>query len=1392
MGKFTKRFILFVFLGFAFSLHAQTLTNQQQQTVNTLFANKTEVCFKFNITSRAEINTLTRIISIDDVKNNVVYAYANQGEFTKFLLLNYSYTILPNPNTLQKVKMQKTSSLKGMQLDSWSAYPTYTAYEAIMSQFVTDHPSICKLVNIKTLASGRKLLVLKISDNINVKEDEPEFLYSSSMHGDEVAGYVGMLNYIDYLLTNYGTDPRVTNLVNSEEIWICPLANPDGTYKGGNSTVNGAVRYNANNVDLNRNYPDPAAGQHPDGNAWQPETQAFMGFADTMNFVMSANFHGGAEVVNYPWDTWAAATADNNWWVRESKKYADTAQANGPSGYFTSVASSGYINGYAWYTITGGRQDYMNYFKHCREVTIEISNTKILPATSLTTNFNSNIRSWLNYMEEALHGIRGIVTDSCSGQAVRAKVFISGHDHDSSEVYSALPVGDYHRPIYQGTYNVTYSAPGYQTRTINGIVVTNGNATVKNVLLKPIVTPTVTSTISPTSPSVCLGSTATFNASAVNGGATPVYQWQVNGVNTGTNSSTFSSSSLTNGNVVTCIINSSNICAAGNPATSNSVTVTVNALPTVTVTASSSTVCAGSSVTLSGSGATSYAWSGGITNGVGFVPTSTTTYTVTGTNGNGCTNTATKTITVNPLPTVTVTASSSTVCAGSSVTLSGSGASSYVWTGGVTDGVGFVPTSTTTYTVTGTTASGCSNKATKTITVNPLPTVTVTASSSTVCAGSSVTLSGSGATSYVWSGGITNGIGFVATSTTTYTVTGTNGNGCTNTATKTITVNPLPTVTVTASSSTVCTGSSVTLSGSGATSYAWSGGITNGVGFVPTTTTTYTVTGTGANGCSNKATKTITVSPLPTLTVTASSSTVCAGSSVTLSCNGATSYVWSGGITNGVGFAATSTTTYTVTGTNASGCTKTTTKTITVNPLPTVTVTASSSTVCAGSSVTLSGSGATSYVWSGGITNGVGFIPTSTTTYTVTGTNANGCSKTATKTVTVNPLPTANAGPNYTICPSDLVSITASGNGSFAWSPSTGLSNASISNPVANPSVTTTYTLAVTNSCGTATSVMTITTGSSPSVNAGNNAVVCPGGNTALNASGSSGTYAWSPSAGLSNATIANPVASPTVTTIYTVTLTASCGTATGTVMVTVDVSPTISISGNTSICNGNSISLNASGGTSYVWAPGGQSTVSIIDSPTASTTYTVTGTNANGCTNTALTTVTILAPITNSFTIVAPNCGNNDGTTSALAAGGSGNYNYLWNTTPAQTTATVTGLTGQPTQTLIVTISDIGGCALNDTALVNCVTGIDPFADPDLHFVVFPNPSNGIFNVEGSNNNRQFKIEIYNLFGEKIYQSASADQKSVIDICFQPEGVYFLKIINPDGSLIIKKIIKE
>jgi len=463
-------------------------TNQALQDIN----RRGEVYFCFQLSDLSEISMITKEISISNIKGNTVYAYANQKEFSTFAGRKIDFTVLTAPSELNPVQMSSDAK----QILTWNYYPTYTAYEALMQQLATDHPAICKLITIATLSSGRKILGLRISDNVNTEENEPEFLYSSTIHGDETTGYILMLHLADSLLSSYGTSARITNMVNNFDIVICPLANPDGTYKGGDNTVYGAVRYNANFVDLNRNYPDPQAGQHPDGNAWQPETVAFMNFAELNTFTMGANFHGGAEVVNYPWDTWSILSADNDWWMYVSHEYADTVHLNSPAGYMT-LYPSGITNGYTWYQVFGGRQDYMNFFKHCREVTIELSDMKLLPTTQLVDHWNYNYSSLLNYIEEAGYGLHGLVTDSVTGDPLPAKIYISGFDKDSSHVYTDPQVGDYHRLLKSGSYNVTYSASGYLPKTIS-VQVTDKQTTVLNVkLLKGALSTNPIATVQP-------------------------------------------------------------------------------------------------------------------------------------------------------------------------------------------------------------------------------------------------------------------------------------------------------------------------------------------------------------------------------------------------------------------------------------------------------------------------------------------------------------------------------------------------------------------------------------------------------------------------------------------------------------------------------------------------------------------------------------------------------------------------------------------------------------------------------------------------------------------------------------------------------------------------------
>ncbi|MCX6305560.1 MAG: M14 family zinc carboxypeptidase [Bacteroidetes bacterium] len=461
--------------------------NSRSQLLDSIFSKSGEVYFTFKVADKEDIHTLTRLISIDHVKGKTVHAYANKKEFSDFLRYDAVYTILPHPGTLipeNEVNARQGADRPGNRT-SWNFYPTYQQYVDYMVGFAASYPGICKLDTIGTTMQGRLILAVKISKNVNQEEAEPQFLYTSSIHGDETTGYVLMLHLIDYLLTNYGVDPAITTMVNTTEICINPLANPDGTYHGGNNSVYGAVRYNANNVDLNRNFPDPKAGQHPDGNAWQVETEAWMAYAGSNHFSMSANFHGGSEVFNYPWDTWAKLAADDDWWQFVGREWADTVHVNGPAGYFTFL-NNGITNGYAWYEITGGRQDYMNYWHNCREVTVEISNTKLLPVSQLLSFWNYNYRSFLNFIEEAHYGFNGIVTDTVNDQPVAAKVFINGHDIDFSEVYSRSTTGFYARPIFEGSYNVTFSAPGYYTKTIRNVSVSKWTTTNLDVQLRPL------------------------------------------------------------------------------------------------------------------------------------------------------------------------------------------------------------------------------------------------------------------------------------------------------------------------------------------------------------------------------------------------------------------------------------------------------------------------------------------------------------------------------------------------------------------------------------------------------------------------------------------------------------------------------------------------------------------------------------------------------------------------------------------------------------------------------------------------------------------------------------------------------------------------------------------
>jgi hypothetical protein len=586
---------------------------------------------------------------------------------------------------------------------------------------------------------------------------------------------------------------------------------------------------------------------------------------------------------------------------------------------------------------------------------------------------------------------------------------------------------------------------------------------------------------------------------------------------------------------------------------------------------------------------------------------------------------------LNP-PTVTITSPSTSICTGSDIIITASGASTYLWNNGDSNKVQTVtPIVNTDYNVTGTDSNGCTNTAITTVYVNALPTITATASSSTICLGNQTTIGATGANSYVWnpSDGVVNPI-----ATTTYDVTGTDNNGCKNTSSVTVTVNNLPTIVAVASLPTICIGSQTTLSAIGGNTYVWSplGGTVS-----PTSTTSYFVTGTDNNGCSNSSSVTVSVNNMPNIVAVASLPTICSGNQTIVSASGANSYVWSPSAGT---VSPTATTTYFVTGTDNGGCSNTASTTVTVNSLPTIIATASIPTICLGNQTLVSATGANSYVWnpSDGNVN-----PAVTTTYYVTGTDGNGCKNIGSTKVTVNTLPTVIAtASSPTICLGKQTTVSATGAISYSWNPSAG---------TISPIATTTYYVTGTDGNGcknTATTKVTVNT--LPTIVASASIpTICLGKQTTVSATGAS-SYSWSPLAGNVN---------PTVTTTYFVTGTDGKGcTNIANTKVTVNTLPTIIATASIpSICLGNQTVVSATGANSYVWSP-----LAGTVSPTVTTTYYVTGTSTLGCLNTARTTVTVKPLPT--ISVITGNITSSIGLTATYSVTNQTGVSYTWTVT--------------------------------------------------------------------------------------------------------------------------------
>jgi PKD repeat protein len=964
--------------------------------------------------------------------------------------------------------------------------------------------------------------------------------------------------------------------------------------------------------------------------------------------------------------------------------------------------------------------------------------------------------------------------------------------HDELRVYVSTDCGaTYGSAVYykkgvqlatSGTTNATFTpsvAADWDTDTVNLASYVGQNIVVKfevtnrygqNLYLDDIninstagAVASVNIASSDTDNTICAGTSVTFTATPTNGGTSPSYQWQVNGSNVGTNSPTYTTTGLTNGQVVTVIMTSNLAGVTGSPATSNAITMTVNAIPSTPAVTTSSPDCAGQTISLNTptvTGAT-YAWTGpaSFTSAVQNPtrPSATTamagTYSVTVT-VNGCTSAAgTASVVVNALPATPAPTSNSPVCVGSTITLStpAVAGATYAWTGpaSFTSAVQNPtrPSATAamagTYSVTVTT-NGCTSLAgTVAVVVNNIPATPTITTSSPDCAGQTISLNTptvAGAT-YAWTGpaSFTSAVqnptrpSATAAMAGTYSVTVTVG-GCTSAAgTSTVVINAVPATPAVTASTPVCVGSTIALSTptvAGAT-YAWTGpaSFTSAVQNPTRPSATAAMAGTYSltvttNGCTSAAgTATVVVNAVPATPTVTTSSPDCAGQTISLNTPtvaGAT-YAWTGpasftsAVQNPTRPSATAAMagTYSVTVT-VGGCTSAAgTSTVVINAVPATPAVTASTPVCVGSTITLSTptvAGAT-YAWTGpaAFTSTVQnpTRPSATAamagTYSVTVTT-NGCTSIAgTAAVTVVNGPTAQAATTTpTACGASTGTITLG----------------------ATTGGTGPYAFSVNGSAFTTTTSYTaLAAGSYPVVVQDANG--CQFSTTAT-VSNSSGPTALSTSTtnatcGASNGSI-NIGAATGGTSPYTYSVNGSgftttvtyTGLAAGSYPVIVKDAAGCMFTTSATITNTpgptaqavstvNAINIgNTTGGTAaYMYSVnGGASTTTVTYNGLAAGTYTVVVTDANSCTFSTTATVTnIPGPTATVVTSTNSNCGASDGSIMIGATTG-GTAPYTYSVNGSGSTPT-TSYTGFTAGTYPVVVTDANGCTFTTSANV-------------------------------------------------------------------------------------------
>jgi hypothetical protein len=326
--------------------------------------------------------------------------------------------------------------MKAINKLAMADYPSHAQITAKLQAAAAKNPAIMKLISIGKSVKGKDLWVMKISDNVNVDEVEPEFKYISSMHGDEITGREMTVSLIEEMVAKYGSDSEITELINNSEIYIMPSMNPDGSER--------KQRANANSTDLNRNFPN-LSSQGSVTAGIEIENQHVMKFQAGRKFSLSANFHGGTIVANYPWDsTYDRHPLDGL--VQElSLGYAELNPEMRSSREFP----QGITNGADWYVVKGGMQDWSCFFYNDLQITLEVSHSKWPSYSDIPGFYVSNRDSMIYYMKQVHRGAGfKIKRPNISGtvsikQLSPVKTDMGSYAFSSSEFYKVLPEGQY-------------------------------------------------------------------------------------------------------------------------------------------------------------------------------------------------------------------------------------------------------------------------------------------------------------------------------------------------------------------------------------------------------------------------------------------------------------------------------------------------------------------------------------------------------------------------------------------------------------------------------------------------------------------------------------------------------------------------------------------------------------------------------------------------------------------------------------------------------------------------------------------------------------------------------------------------------------------------------------